>query len=254
MTSNPKHGCPTGSFTLIELLVVIAIIGILAALLLPALAEAKRRAWMIVCLNNLRQTDLALRLWADDHDGRYPMEVPQSQGGAQPASGWTSPQGVFRVFELLSNELSTPRLVICPADERRARTNFSSLPPGGDFTGNEAVSYFVGGNYGGLTGGAATNPPAAWDPQVLLTGDRNIYDAARADGVKYPYGCSPANRPIALGATFPPGATAPGWTARMHGQRGNVALRDGSVHRLSSARLRQALRETGDPVNVVLFP
>ncbi len=61
-------------FTLIELLVVIAIIAILAGIMLPALGRARVRAHEIACRSQLRQTSLVLMMYADDHNGRYPVE------------------------------------------------------------------------------------------------------------------------------------------------------------------------------------
>ena len=67
-------------FTLIELLVVIAIIGILAALLLPALARAKGRAQAVSCLNNLKQLEACWQMYINDHDDFVPPNRSENAG------------------------------------------------------------------------------------------------------------------------------------------------------------------------------
>jgi prepilin-type N-terminal cleavage/methylation domain-containing protein/prepilin-type processing-associated H-X9-DG protein len=83
-----RQGRNRPAFTLIELLVVIAIIAILAAMLLPALAAAKRRAWNVSCTSDLKQVGAAIEMFVDDHNGY----LPNGENGTSTSRGMSIAQ------------------------------------------------------------------------------------------------------------------------------------------------------------------
>src|SRR5689334_25303270 len=94
------------AFTLIELLVVIAVIGILAALLLPALGRAKEQGKTAACISNLRQIGVAIQLYVQENNNRLPSMADQYPGVT---NAWSGPEIV------LSNHLGNVNVLRCPS-------------------------------------------------------------------------------------------------------------------------------------------
>jgi len=215
------------ALTLTEVLVSVAIVCVLAgaAFLMFHRPKVVRRivhqnkSSEIQCVNNLKQIGLSYRIWEGDHGDKFPMQVPARKGGAmEPAAlGNAAP-----IFQVMANELSTPRILVCPADaDRFVAKTFSS---GFD---NSKVSYFAGVD-------ASDAQPA-----MFLAGDDNF----AIDGV-------PVKSGLLLLATNAPVS----WTAARHMNQGNIGLADGAVMTTSSSSLRQLLVQTGVATNRLAIP
>jgi hypothetical protein len=219
------------ALTLVEVLVVIGVLAVLVVVLLPTIEDNNYNpASRINCVNSLKEIGLAYRVWAGDNNDKFPMEISVTNGGTMElaANG-----NVVATFQIMSNELYTPKILYCTADkDRTCATNFTT-----DFSAKN-ISYFIGLD-ADLT-----------HPQTLLSGDDNF----AIDGV-----------PVKSGLLrFSTNANV-AWTSERHisykkhfwmptHEMGNIGLADGSVQQDTSIELQQAFQQTGLTTNRLAIP
>jgi prepilin-type N-terminal cleavage/methylation domain-containing protein/prepilin-type processing-associated H-X9-DG protein len=203
MRKNANKECATG-FTLIELLVVIAIIAILAAMLMPALAAAKQRAWTIACNSNLHQISLGMTMYADESNGFYPEsggDIPW--GNTDPhthANGW---------MQQIYQYTSSTNIYHCPSNKLLPENEQSWF---NYFNGDRAAYLSVTPN----DDASVDTKKIRFPTQYVLSGDTQDFTPEDSDKDDYSQNCvgGPAN-----------GIPWEAWQAHSSGQ--NILFNDG---------------------------
>ena len=189
-----------------DVLLTLMTLALLAAVILPKFARAKVRVCGIGCVSKLKQISLGFRIWSNDNEDRFPWAVPAIEGGTLEYATTTQ---VFLHFQAVSNELSTPKILVCEKDFKRTRSSDWSV------FNNSNLSYFIGLD------------AQETDPSSILSGDRNL----STNGVGLSGGIFNLTTNLQMG-----------WTTSIHTNAGNIGLADGSVQQVNKGALQKHLQ------------
>jgi hypothetical protein len=203
-----KYTKSSGS-AFVDVVVVIATIALAASVILPRLARPRARGHPITCVNNLKQIGLSMRMWSNEHEDKFPWRVPEKDGGTLEHA---TSEDVFRHFLAITNELNSPKVLVCPHDKKRTRV--------GTFAGfsNNNVSYFVGLD------------ADETKPNTILSGDRSI----STNGI------------LSKGLLVLSNAAGVTWAKGIHTNSGHIGFGDGSAQQISTADLKKVLTEKAE--------
>jgi prepilin-type processing-associated H-X9-DG protein len=215
--------------TVIEVLTVVFVLVVVAGLTLPVVNGAGHQH-KIRCENNLKNIGLCLRIFAVDNNDRFPFEIQVTEGGTRELHAFGEP---FHTFQALSNELSTPKILICPQDkQKRAAGDWSNFSDANlSYFLNLSVRSLDATNRDFVTATRGLERPKDW-----LAGDRNL----TMNGMRAKAG----RLAIATGHSA-------AFDNEIHGKRGNLLRADGSVEHLSGTQL---LSETNHQSYLLLIP
>jgi prepilin-type processing-associated H-X9-DG protein len=199
-----------GAFTLVEVLVVIITIALLIFIVLPVFTVRSHGGrGDIVCLSNLKQVGLAMRMFSNDHEGRFPWAVSKSEGGSM---DYVNSTEVFRHFLSVTNELGSPRILMCPYDLSRLKAADWNA-----FT-NSNLSYFAGLDAAEAKG------------NTILAGDRTLsLDGTNTVGAI----AIQTNTTLRIAGSFHEGGM-------------NLAFGDGSAQQMTEKQVRRLMFLTND--------
>jgi len=241
-------------FTLIEMLTVISIIGVLAALLMPALSGARERGRRIVCANNLRQIGLAIATYSNDYQNHTP--TPDYNWDKTPT---VSPGGpVSWNYILIDRGYATPKVFQCPNDHRYQTTsgNLTIYPCSyGMIAGRDNETPTQQGNGNFWIGGSRITCPYLTNSVTAIVGEF-LSDSANVHPTVQQYGSDQNIQNHTAFMTSPVDGSATRRPASKHMQSnpfaGNYLFMDGHVEWVE--KIPSANTSRTDPTLLQMFP
>lgn len=200
--------------------VMLMVLAVLAMMWVQAKAAKSAR---IMCVGNLKQLALAYRVFAYDNGDKFPFASTNALAGGNDHTLWLH-------FQAMSNECGSARILACPADRERynnIKFDFSVGPNGLASAGNAGIGF------------AASLDAKEINPNSILLLDRNL--VTNAWNLRGKVLLAVANKP-------------PAWDGSQHKFRGNAALADGSVQRMTLDALSNLVAQAGITTNRLLLP